>query len=102
MEGSVTAVLYGSYHVGSTQLAKEQVMDDSRKGGSKRVIALVVRQFAPSRIEQQLLAQVFDLVCYDRQKLTNSSTERQADHQPAGQIDRGWSMAPQLAKRATS
>jgi hypothetical protein len=40
-------------------------MDDSnnvRRAPSSQVLAAVVRQFAGSRIEQQLLAQVFDLV----------------------------------------
>jgi len=77
-------------------------MDDSRKGNSNRVIALVVRQFAPSRIERQLLAQVFDLVCHDQQSLIDSSTERQADHQSTAQSDHDLCMEPQLARRVTS
>ena len=77
-------------------------MDDSGKDNRNRVIALVVRQFAPSRIERQLLAQVFDLVCHEQQNLTGSSTERHADHQSTAQRDRDLSMEPQLAGRATS
>lgn len=41
-------------------------MDDLRQSDGKAVIATVVRQFAPSRIERQLLAQVFDLVAHDQ------------------------------------
>ena len=76
-------------------------MDDSRKGASNRVIALVERQFAPSRIERQLLAQVFDLVCCEQQNLMNSSTEPPGGHQPTIQSDRNRSLQPQLAGRAT-
>lgn len=77
-------------------------MDDSSKGNRNRVIALVVRQFTPSRIERQLLAQVFDLVCHDQPNLTDSSTERHADHQSTVQRDRDWSMELQLTGRTTS
>ena len=38
-------------------------MDVSLNGAGNAMAALVVRQFTPSRIEHQLLAQVFDLVC---------------------------------------
>ena len=77
-------------------------MDDSGKGNRNRVIALVVRQFVPSRIERQLLAQVFDLVCHAKQNLTDSSTERHADHQSTAQRDHDLSMELQIAGRATS
>ena len=38
-------------------------MDGSLNDAGNAMAALVVRQFTPSRIEHQLLAQVFDLVC---------------------------------------
>jgi hypothetical protein len=38
-------------------------MDVPMNGAGNAVAAHVVRQFAPSRVEKQLLAQVFDLVC---------------------------------------
>lgn len=38
-------------------------MDGSLNDAGIAMVALVVRQFTPSRIERQLLAQVFDLVC---------------------------------------
>ena len=37
----------------------------SRCKHSAVVLAAVVRQFAPSRLERQLLARVFELVCQD-------------------------------------
>jgi hypothetical protein len=37
-------------------------MDRRGKSASKAAMALVVRQFLPSRIEQQLLTQVFECV----------------------------------------
>lgn len=46
-------------------------MDDARQSDGKAVTARVVRQFAPSRIERQLLAQVFDLVAHDQPVRTN-------------------------------
>ena len=38
-------------------------MDESVNRAGNAVGAVVVRQFTPSRIESQLLAQVFELVC---------------------------------------
>jgi hypothetical protein len=38
-------------------------MDVALNDAGNAVVALVVRQFTPSRIEKQLLAQVFDLIC---------------------------------------
>jgi hypothetical protein len=38
-------------------------MDVALNDAGNAVAALVVRQFTPCRIEHQLLAQVFDLVC---------------------------------------
>ena len=66
-------------------------MDDAGHGNGNSAIALVVRQFAPSRIERQLLAQVFDLVCEEQQPAISSSTGRRMDHQLAAACDREWS-----------
>ena len=77
-------------------------MDDSRKTGSSRVIALVVRQFAPSRIERQLLAQVFDLVCCEPSPIACSSAEQTGDHHATAQSVYEWSTEPQFAGRATA
>ena len=41
-------------------------MDRRRKSASNAAIALVVRQFSPSRIERQLLTQVFECVVVRR------------------------------------
>jgi len=38
-------------------------MDGALKDAGNAMAAMVVRQFSPSRLECQLLAQVFDLVC---------------------------------------
>jgi hypothetical protein len=48
-------------------------MDGARQSGGKAVIATVLRQFAPSRIERQLLAQVFDLVAHAPPTRANGS-----------------------------
>jgi hypothetical protein len=56
-------------------------MDGSSKHGGKAMTAMVVRQFTPSRIERQLLAQVFELVCGPRWKAEGSACGSQ---NPAG------------------
>ncbi len=87
---------------------KGQVMDDAGHGNGNSAIALVARQFAPSRIERELLAQVFDLVCEGWQPAINSSTGRRMDDQLVAPSDREWSAdgtgatLPQLAGRAAS
>ena len=48
-------------------------MDGSRKDAGSAVTATVVRQFVPSRIERQVLAQAFELVCGQRCKLERSA-----------------------------
>jgi hypothetical protein len=54
-------------------------MDGSLNDAGKAMAALVVRQFTPSRIEHQLLAQVFDLICGRQCAVEEShSTERSA------------------------
>ena len=65
-------------------------MDCRRKSASNAAIALVVRQFAPSRIERQLLTQVFEcvvarrceaneMVAADRRDPTMQEVSRLAD-----------------------
>ena len=77
-------------------------MDGSRKTSSSRVIALVVRQFAPSRIERKLLAQVFDLVCCEPASLTCSSAKPAGNHHATARSVSDWSTEPQLAGRGTA
>lgn len=67
-------------------------MDDARQSDGNAVTATVVRQFAPSRIERQLLAQVFDLVSHDQPILTNVSGEWAEHH---------LSAAPRVVDAAT-
>jgi len=52
-------------------------MDGLPKNASNVKTGLVVRQFAPSRIERQLLAQVFELVCGQPKDGDASRLERQ-------------------------
>ena len=53
-------------------------MDGSFKHAGNAVTAMVVRQFTPSRIERQLLAQVFELVCARRCAVEESGLATQA------------------------
>ena len=77
-------------------------MDDSHKRGSNQVIALVARQFVPSRIERQLLAQVFDLVCCESASPTCFSAKQAEEHQARAPSICDCSAEPQLARRATA
>jgi hypothetical protein len=55
-------------------------MDGSMNDAGNAMAAVVVRQFTPSRIEHQLLAQVFDLVCGQQYAVDEPlSTGRSAD-----------------------
>lgn len=47
---------------------------DGRNKASKRMTARMVRQFAASRVERELLAQVFDLVVGERTELAGFSS----------------------------
>jgi len=47
-------------------------MDVSLNAAGNAMAARVVRQFTPSRIERQLLARVFDLVCDQRCEVDES------------------------------
>jgi hypothetical protein len=51
-------------------------MDCRKKSASNAAIALVVRQFSPSRIERQLLTQVFECVVAGRRE----ANEKAGDH----------------------
>lgn len=48
-------------------------MDRPFKSAGNAWTAAVVRQFAPSRMEKQLLAQVFELVVCERSEISTSS-----------------------------
>ena len=61
-------------------------MDDSRLHACKDVAAMVARGFEPVRIERQLLARAFDLVCeMDMRTFRRAEevTERSMAEQPA-------------------
>lgn len=55
-------------------------MDDAWQRDGNAATARIIRQFAPSRIERQLLAQVFELVSHGPPILTKVSAERSAQH----------------------
>ncbi len=56
-------------------------MDGSSIRAGNGMTATVVRQFTPSRIERQLLAQAFELVCGQRSDVEESrSTGQSATH----------------------
>ena len=62
-------------------------MDDARQSDGKAVIATVLRQFTPSRIERQLLAQVFDLVAHAPPTRANGSDAGAERHLSAASCD---------------
>jgi hypothetical protein len=74
-------------------------MDVGRNDASKRMTASPVRQFAPSRVERELLAQVFDLMFGERTELTRSSfaSNDVADVEPGS--DCSASLQPSVARR---
>lgn len=53
-------------------------MDDSSKQAGNDAMAIVARSFEPARIERQLLAHVFDLVC-EAERLGSSSASSLGD-----------------------
>lgn len=53
-------------------------MDGSSIRAGNEMTAAVVRQFTPSRIERQLLAQVFELVCGQRSEVEESRSAGQS------------------------
>lgn len=63
-------------------------MDGSRNHARNEVTAVVARKFEPTRIEHELLAQTFDLVCkgavVTQEVSTNSSTASQKAMSAAG------------------
>ena len=83
-------------------------MDGTGRGDGSAVTATVIRQFAPSRIERQLLAQVFDLVSRDQPSRTNVSAEWSEHHLSAAARDvdeakdDSRAMSRHLAGRATA
>ena len=50
-------------------------MDCRKKSASNAAIALVVRQFSPSRIERQLLTQVFECVVVRRREANETAAD---------------------------
>lgn len=63
-------------------------MDDSRVQACNDATAMVTRGFEPVRIEQQLLARAFDLVCeVDLQTSTQRVTEQATAGQPIGDTE---------------
>lgn len=62
-------------------------MDGLCNSASKKVAASVVREFSPSRIECQLLTQVFELVCGPPSavvQLPGAGSSVVHSHQPGG------------------
>lgn len=53
-------------------------MDGSSNVAGNGVTAMVVRQFTSCRIERQLLAQVFELVCSERRDAESSHSATQS------------------------
>ena len=51
-------------------------MEVLSKGSTNSVSVIVVRQFSPSRIERQVLTQVFELVCGQRPESGESHSDR--------------------------
>lgn len=47
-------------------------MDGTLAKSGKGMTATVIREFTPSRIERQLLAQVFELICAQQYELNGS------------------------------
>jgi hypothetical protein len=74
-------------------------MDGSLNCAGNAMAALVVRQFAPSRIERQLLAQVFDLVCGQRCDMGQSRSIGPRAAQMRGVGDGGQGIVVHVAGR---
>jgi len=76
-------------------------MDEARQGDGNARTAKVVRQFTPSRIERQLLAQVFDLVSRDQANLTMVSAKRCEHHFSSAPCDRDEAASDSRAMSAS-
>ena len=74
-------------------------MDVSSSDAGNAMAALVVRQFTPSRIERQLLAQVFDLVCDQRCDVDQSRSIRRSAVQTHRVGDGGQGIVAHVAGR---
>lgn len=74
-------------------------MDGSLNSAGNAMAAMVVRQFTPSRIERQLLAQVFDLVCDQRCDMGQSRSIRWSAVQTHRVGDGGQGIAAHVAGR---
>ena len=63
-------------------------MEGSLNGADSATTAVVVRRFVSSRIERQLLAQVFELVCEQRSQTEATDSLGQNGH-ATSRLDRG-------------
>ncbi len=63
-------------------------MDDSAKQAIQGAIAMVARGFEPVRIERQLLARAFELVCEVELRAASLSDLTMADPSRTGNVER--------------
>jgi len=63
-------------------------MDDSPRQASKGAIAMVARGFEPVRIERQLLARAFELVCEVELRASSLSDFTVAEPSGTGNVER--------------
>jgi len=63
-------------------------MDDSPRQASKNAIAMVARGFEPIRIERQLLARAFELVCEVELRASSLSDPAMGEPSTAGNAER--------------
>lgn len=74
-------------------------MDSSSISAGKGMTAMVVRQFRSSRIERQLLAQAFELVCGPRCEREESRLAEQYASQSHGVSEGGGALESHVAGR---
>jgi len=63
-------------------------MDDSLRQAGNDAIAMVARDFDPVRIEQQLLARAFDLVCKAEMRTSDLIAPPMPERSAAGDVER--------------
>jgi len=64
------------------------VMDDSLRQAGNDAIAMVARGFEPVRIERQLLARAFDLVCKAEMRASGLIAPPMPERSTAGNVER--------------
>jgi|CXWJ01.1.fsa_nt_gi hypothetical protein len=74
-------------------------MDGSSISAGKGMTATVVRQYTSSRIERQLLAQAFELVCGSRCDVEESSLMEPYASRSHGVSEGGQAIEPCIARR---